>query len=112
MKVKIQVLNKSIEIIEKRLAKIQQLLDYSPHSEIFAVRKEFAELLKNNTTPESRMTSEFYHKVIELEKRESIARKMIEKQKSSIKLIDEKVKLEFELRDLQSELFYSTNNVS
>lgn len=69
-------------------------------------------MLKNNTTFESRNTTEFYHKVIELEKIENKARKAIKKRDNPSKLINKKVKLEFELRDLQSELFYSTNNVS
>lgn len=100
------VINESVDRINKRLFEINFILNANPLSEICKIRMEAQELLNGNKTIEQRMSDGFISKIKALSIREKDQFELAEKQKDSIKLIDEKIKLESELADIQRELFY------
>lgn len=105
MTTKEKVINQSIEQVEKRLKEINFILEANPLSEICKIRQEAQKLLDENKTVEQRTSDDFISKIEVLSKREKEQFSLAEKSKDSIKLIDEKVKLEFELSDLRNELY-------
>lgn len=106
MTTKEKIIRKSINHIEKKLKEIDNILNAKPLNEIFKIREQTQILLDENI--KGQITSkEFMSKLEELSKRErqqfELAKKI-----NSVKLIDKKVDLEFELTDLKNELFYIT----
>lgn len=108
MKIKEQMLRKSIKEARKQLDKINVILDSNPYSDIIYARIEYQKLLQENNTLAKRLSKEFSSRLDELSQIEERALKMVEKQKKSSELIDKKVKLQFELRELEYELWYIT----
>lgn len=106
MTTKEKIINQSIEQVEKQLKEINSILEANPLSEICKIRQEAQKLLEENKTVEQRTSDAFIAKIEALSKREKEQFVLDEKSKDSIKLIDEKVKLEFELSDLRNELFH------
>ena len=105
MTTKEKVINQSIGKVEKRLKEINFILEANPLSEICKIRQEAQKLLDENKTVEQRTSDDFIAKIEALSKREKEQFALAEKSKDSIKLIDEKVNLEFELSDLRNELY-------
>jgi malate/lactate dehydrogenase len=106
MTTKEKIIKKSIEQVQRKLKEVDVLLESNPASEIICIRMEAQKLLNENTTLKQRTSSEFISKLEALSKREKEQFALAEKGKDSIKLIDQKVKLEFELSDLRNELYY------
>jgi hypothetical protein len=63
-------------------------------------------MLEKNKTIEQRTSKSFIDKLEELSAREDFLFKLADEGKDSNSLIDEQVRLESELSDLQSELYY------
>ena len=105
MTTKEKVINQSIGKVEKRLKEINFILEANPLSEICKIRQEAQKWLDENKTVEQRTSDDFIAKIEALSKREKEQFALAEKSKDSIKLIDEKVNLEFELSDLRNELY-------
>ncbi len=106
MTTKEKVINQSIKQVEKRLKKINFILGAAPVSEICKIRQEAQKLFDENKTVEQRTSDDFTSKIKVLSKREKEQFFLAEKSKDSIKLIEEKIKLEVELSDLRNELYY------
>jgi hypothetical protein len=106
MTTKEKIIRLSIEEIQKKVAEIDLLLLANPLTEILKIRNEAQILLVRNNTIQSRSTAEFINKINELAKREKHQFEIAEKSKDSIKLIDSKIDLEFELGDLENELYF------
>jgi len=105
-----KVIKKSIVIIEKRLKKLNDIMNASPASDIIDVRKEAQKLLEDNKGVEKRTTKEFMLKIEVLSKREKEAWKMVERQKNWDKYSTEMSKLSIELTELKNELWYINRN--
>lgn len=113
MTTKEKIVRQSINQVEKRLKEINFILESNPWGEIFKIRQEGQRLLDENQTIEQMTSPEFISKIKDLAKREKAQFKLVERHKDILKLIDEKVKLEFELQDLQRELYFiERKNVS
>jgi len=106
MKTKELVILKSIAIVEDKIKQIKFLLDAKPLSEICKIRQEAQKLLEENKTIEERTSPNFVRRIADLSKREREQFAIAEKAKDSYKLIWKKVNLEFELKELNNELFY------
>ena len=101
-----KVIKKSIVIIEKRLKKLNDIMNASPASDIIDVRKEAQKLLEDNKGVDKRTSKEFMSKIEALSKREKEAWKMVNKQKNWDKDSTEMSKLSIELTELKTELWY------
>lgn len=108
MTTKENIIRKSISQVQTKLDKINSLLEARPLSEICKIRQEAQVLLEENKTLEQKTSKEFMLKIENLSKREKEQFKLAKQSRDSSKLIDEKIKLEFELTDLKNELFYIT----
>lgn len=106
MTIKEQVINESIERINKRLKVLQDLFEANPVSRICEIRIEAQKLLEKNTTIEQRTSKEFTAKIEQLAKEEKKQFRLANKLKNSSKLIDEQIRLDSELSSLNSELYY------
>lgn len=105
MTTKEKVINEAIDRVEKKINEINFILNANPLIEIINIRKEAQKLLNDKKIHHLL----FIAKITALSKREKEQFKLAEKGKDSIKLIDEKVKLESELYDLKNELWYIQN---
>jgi len=106
MTTKEKVIRESIERNTKRLNKIKTLLEANPLSRICELRMEAKKLLDENQGIEKRTSNDFVAKIDKLAKEEKKMFALAKKQKDSAKLIDEQVKLEMELSDLNNELYF------
>lgn len=106
MTTKEKIINESIQKVLNRIKEINFILESNPLSTICTIRQEAQRLLDENKTVEQRTSSDFIAKIEKLSKREKEQFALAEKGKYSIKLIDEKVNLEFELSDLRNELYH------
>ncbi|MEK6882665.1 MAG: hypothetical protein AABY22_23790 [Nanoarchaeota archaeon] len=111
MTTKEKVINQSIGQVQRRLKEINFIIEANPLSEICKIRMESQKLLNENKTVSERTSDDFIEKIEVLSKREKEQFVLAEKGKDGIKLIDEKVKLEFELSDLQIELWHIERRV-
>lgn len=101
-----KVIYESIKRVEERLKEIEYILNATPLKDICDIRMEADELLKGSRNENSKQYSDYFiNKIEELSKRESELFELAEKQKDSLALIDERVYLDRELRDLKNELF-------
>lgn len=100
-----KVIHESIARIEKRLIKIDEILNARPHIDLLNLYKEFGEMLNANQG-DARLTPDFMDKVAAMEKREKELKIMVNVQKNTIKFIDEKVKHTTELTSLKNELYW------
>jgi hypothetical protein len=101
-----KIIRKSIIKINKRLHDINVILDAAPLLEIIEIRKEAQDFLIANPTIDQRTSEQALYKMNELSKKEKEMFEIANKQKNSVHLIDEKVKLTMELGDLKNRLFY------
>ena len=106
MTTKEKIIKKSIEQVQRKLKEVNILLESNPASEIICIRMEAQKLLNENTTLKQRTSYEFISKLDALSKREKEQFKIANKSKDSIKLIEQKVSLQMELSDLNTELYY------
>jgi hypothetical protein len=106
MTTKEKIIRKSIIEVQKKLEEINNVLESNPLSEIIKIRQETQKLLDENKTVDQRTSDVFIAKIESLSKCEKEQFALAEKQKDSTKLIDLKVKYEFELSDLENELFH------
>lgn len=105
MTTKEKVIRESIERNTKMLKEIKELLEANPLSRICELRSEAKKLLDENQGIEKRTSKEFVAKIDKLAKEEKRMFELAKKQQDSAKLIDEQVKLEMELNDLNNELY-------
>lgn len=101
MTTKEKVIRESIKRIAKKINGIRKILDANPLSEIIELERKTIHEAKQLKNPVEalRLITEAMNKKAEL-------MKVAKKQQNSIKLINEKVKLEFELSDLNMELWH------
>ncbi len=91
-----------IEKLEKRLAQVKAILDARPVSRILEIRREESQIMEKHWPDHVTIA-----KLIEpLIKEQKVMLAIAKKQKNSIKLIDEQVEIEFEIRDLKNWLFW------
>jgi di/tripeptidase len=105
----IKSLNQKINNLKDKICKIDIILNARPLSEIIELRKEFSDMLKENPSVEQRTSDEFLARLEELSKIESYWRVIMEKQKNTIKLINDKVKYELMIGEYKRELFFLTS---
>lgn len=84
------------------------LLDASPLLEIIGIRKRAQELIEGVRSGNTENLIEFKNLAAEEKRPFAIA----EKQKSSLALIERRVKLDIELQDLRNELYWIERNDS
>ena len=106
MSVKKQVIQESIERINKRVKAIKELLSANPVSRICEIRIEAGKLLEIYKSVEERTSNEFINKIEKLAEQEEKQFKIAKKQQDSIRLIEEQVELEHELQELMREKYY------
>jgi hypothetical protein len=108
MTTKEKVINESIIRIEKRLTEIAKINDANPISDLIEIRQEAQKLLEENTTIQQRTSNEFIAKIEALSKKEKRCINLAKENtgQKMIDLMDERIKLEFELRDLNNEKYY------
>lgn len=108
MSIKIEVIKKSIAAAEKRLKKVDDLLNAKPLSEICNLREQAAKIVEEHKGD--------YKKIAELidplAKKEKKLFAIAKKQTSTTDLVDQKVALESELYQLRNELFYAEQKAS
>lgn len=106
MTTKEKVIYESIKRIEERLEEIGYILNATPIKDIFDIRMEAQNLLRESGNESvNRYSDYFINKIEELSKKESELFELAEKQKDSLALIDERGRLDGELRYLKRELF-------
>ena len=108
MTTKEKIIRKSIKEVTKELAELKDLIYSSPLIEIIEIRKKAQTLLESST--KGRTSEEFLGKIKVLATKEKSLFKKAKKQENSVELIDRQVKLEFELTDLNHELYFITRN--
>ena len=108
MTTKEKIIRAAIADAKRQIEKIDALLEANPVSEIIKIREEFKALLEQNQGVEKRIRPEFLEAVEELARREKEQFRIAEMMKNSTNLIEKKVKLDFELRDLNNELYFLT----
>lgn len=106
MTIKEQLIRQAISNIEKRLTKIIEIIDARPFSEICTLRIQGQKLLEEYKTNEQQMSKEFMDQLHALATEETRLLKLAKKQKNIVKLIQERVNLQSELRDLKSEIYH------
>lgn len=106
MTTKEKVIKESIERNTKRLNEIKTLLEANPLSRICELRMEAKKLLDENQGVEKRTSNKFVAKIDKLAREEKKMFALAKKQQNSAQLIDEQVKLEMELGDLNNELYF------
>src|ERR1035437_187550 len=101
-----KIIRKSIEKINKRLHDINVILDAAPLLEIIEIRKEAQDFLNANPTIDQRTSKQALYKINELSKKEKEMFEIANKQKNTVKMLEEKTKLTMELSDLKNRLFF------
>ena len=105
MTTKEKIIRASIKQIQKQIAEIDSVVNSNPLSDIIKLRQE-AQTLLGQTDSKGLSNPEFIEQINNMAQTERALFTLAEKQKDSSKLIDEKVELEFELRELKDELYY------
>jgi len=101
MGIKIQVINESIRRIEKRVAKIKCIIYANPLGGIIECRKKANEIIIRHKGDYPTIAKQ----IDQLAKEEKRLFALSKKQKDTNKLIQEQVKLESELSELNNELW-------
>jgi len=100
-----KVVRQAISIIEKRVAKINDILGSNYLGEIIEVRKKAHALFEEYRG--DLKNKEFQKRINELaDKEKELKRKFKYQNKNWMSLIDEKVNIEFELSNLKNELYW------
>ena len=108
MTTKEKVIRAAIADAKRQIEKIDALLNATPVSEIIEIRKEAQALLEQNQGIKKRTDPEFLKALGILARCEKKQFRIVKKMKNSADLIEKKVKLDFELRDLNNELYFLT----
>ena len=108
MTTKEKVIRAAIADAKRQIEKIDALLEARPVSKIIEIREDLRALLEQNQGVEKRIRPEFMKALEELARREKEQFRIAERMKNSTDLIEKKVKLDFELRDLNNELYFLT----
>ncbi len=108
MTTKEKIIRAAIADAKRQIEKIDALLDATPISEIIKIREEARALLEQNQGIEKRTDAEFLKALEGLAHREKKQFRIAKSMKNSTDLIEKKVKLDFELRDLNNELYFLT----
>ena len=102
MKIKEKVIRKSISILEKKISKIDELLNSITSGKVIELVKERNSILASGINEENiNLASKVQDKINE-------QLKILSKPRNTTKLIKLKVKYEFELIDLNNELYFLT----
>ncbi len=101
MKVKDKVIRQALKRIDRRLEKIQSILDEKPLSGIIKIRTEANQVITENKHGLNKI-GELLESLSKEEKRLFA----VAKKQRGTQLIDEKVELEEESRQLKAELYY------
>lgn len=102
MTTKEKVIIESISRIKRELDGIDEILNANPLSEIIKLRQKAAEI----TEGEKWRDKSVFAELNEMGKEEKRLFALAKKQQNTNELIDRKVKLEMELSDLNSELYF------
>mgnify|MGYP001477493664 CR=1 FL=1 len=108
MTTKEKIIRAAIADAKRQIEKIDALIEARPVSNIIEIREDFKALLEQNQGVEKRTRPEFLKALEELARREKEQFRIAERMKNSTDLIEKKVKLDFELRDLNNELYFLT----
>lgn len=108
MTTKEKVIRAAIADAKRQIGKIDALLNATPISEIIKIREEARALLEQNQGIGKRTDAEFLKALEGLAHREKKQFRIAKSMKNSTDLIEKKVKLDFELRDLNNELYFLT----
>ncbi|MBK7377271.1 MAG: hypothetical protein IPJ02_17500 [Chitinophagaceae bacterium] len=108
MTTKEKIIRAAIADAKRQIEEIDALIEARPISNIIEIREDFKALLEQNQGVEKRTRPEFLEAVEELSRREKEQFRIAEMMKNSTNLIEKKVKLDFELRDLNNELYFLT----
>lgn len=106
MTVKLQIIKKSIASCDKKIAKIRELMNANPASEIIDGRRKFQQIVTENKGDHDKIAELLQP----LAKREKELFAIAKKQKGMHKdgrEIDQLVALESERKDLSNELYYT-----
>lgn len=97
-----RALKAEIAKLEKRLSAIESILEARPASRILELRREASQIMEKHWPDHVTCA-----KLIEpLMKEEKVMFAIAKKQKNAIKLIDDQVRIEIEIRDLKNQLFW------
>jgi len=102
MTTKEKVITESISRIKRELDGIDEILNANPLSEIIKLRQKAAEITEGEKWRDKSVLAELN----EMGKEEKRLFALAKKQQNTNELIDRKVKLEMELSDLNSELYF------
>jgi len=108
MTTKEKIIRAAIADAKRQIEEIDALIEARPVSNIIEIREDFKALLEQNQGVEKRTRPEFLKALEELARREKEQFRIAERMKNSTDLIEKKVKLDFELRDLNNELYFLT----
>ncbi len=108
MTTKEKIIRAAIADAKRQIEEIDALIEARPVSNIIEIREDFKALLEQNQGVEKRTRPEFLKALEELARREKEQFRIAERMKNSTDLIEKKVKLDFELRDLNNELYLLT----
>jgi len=106
MTTKEKIIRQSLAKVEKRLSEIVFILDATPLIDVINLRKEGQGLLEKDRLNKDFPTKAFSEKMSEFAAKEKELFALAEKQKDTVKLIKERVKLDSEKQDLMRELWY------
>ncbi len=101
-----KLLEKEALKLRKKIKEIDFLLDARPLSEIINLRIEGQKLLDANKGLEDRLNPAFAQKISEMAKKEKYWFGIADKQKNTLKLIDQKVEYVSALDDISSDLYW------
>ena len=107
MTTKEKVINESIIRVENRLKEIKKINEATPLLDLIEIRKTAQTLLDENKTIQQRTSNEFIAKIEILSKKEKQCIKLAKENSGQkmLDLMDEQIKLEFELNDLKNEKY-------
>jgi intein/homing endonuclease len=108
MTTKEKVINESIIRVEKSLKELKKINEATPLLDLIKIREEAQKLLDDNKTIQQRTSNDFIAKIDLLSKKEKRCIKLAKELtgQKMLDLMDEQIKLEFELRDLNNEKYY------
>lgn len=103
-----RVLKAEIAKLEKRVERLEAIIYASPATRILEIRREAAQIMEKHW-PDHVTVAKLIEPLRHEEKRMFA---IVKKQKNSIKLIDEQVQIEFEIRDLRDKLFWENTKLA
>lgn len=101
--VEISKKKREVATLQRKIKKIDEILDARPLREILDIHAELSVLLQQNPTAQQRTA-----KALEFEKlykRKEKAEILLQKQKNTDKLITEKIDLQFQISKLETDIY-------